>query len=133
MTAGSIEGGGDYLLGSKQLTVGGNNLSTTVSGSIQDGGGGGGTGGSLVKVGAGMLTLSGVNTYIGGTTISAGTLAISATAVWAPVGRSPSMAARCSFSAFSTSRAMTLAAGGGTIDTNGNTMMLRARSRAPAA
>jgi hypothetical protein len=34
MTAGSIEGAGNYVLGSKTLTVGGNGLSTTVSGVI---------------------------------------------------------------------------------------------------
>ena len=73
--AGSIEGAGTYSLASNQLTVGSNNLSTTVSGSIQDGGGSGGTGASLVKVGTGTLTLSGNNTYIGATTINAGTLA----------------------------------------------------------
>ena len=43
MTAGSIEGAGTFSLGSNQLTVGSNNLSTTVSGVIR------GTGGSLVK------------------------------------------------------------------------------------
>ena len=73
-TAGSIAGAGDYFLGSKALTVGSNNLSTDVSGVIADGGFGGGTGGSLVKVGTGTLTLSGNNTYTGGTEISAGTL-----------------------------------------------------------
>ena len=78
MTAGSIEGAGTYFLGSMQLTVGGNNLSTEVSGVISDGTcgcfGPGGTGGSLVKVGTGTLLLTGINTYTGGTTISAGTL-----------------------------------------------------------
>ena len=34
MTAGSIEGAGSYVLGSKTLTVGSNNLSTTVDGVI---------------------------------------------------------------------------------------------------
>ncbi|MBV8899999.1 MAG: autotransporter-associated beta strand repeat-containing protein, partial [Verrucomicrobia bacterium] len=74
MGIGSIEGSGNYFLGSKMLSVGGNNLSTTVSGVIQDGGASGGTGGSLTKVGTGTLTLTGTNTYSGGTTISAGTL-----------------------------------------------------------
>jgi autotransporter-associated beta strand protein len=75
-TAGSIEGAGSYLLGSKTLTVGGNNLSTTVSGPISDGGAGGGTGGSLVKVGTGTLTLAGTSSYTGSTTINAGTLLV---------------------------------------------------------
>jgi autotransporter-associated beta strand protein len=80
MTAGSIEGAGAYYLGSKQLTVGGNGLNTTVGGVISDCGSGtdcnasGATGGSLVKAGTGTLTLSGINTYTGGTTINAGTL-----------------------------------------------------------
>jgi autotransporter-associated beta strand protein len=82
ITAGSIEGAGTYFLGSNQLTVGGNNLSTTVSGDIQDGGTFGGSGASLVKAGTGTLTLSGNNTYTGATTISAGTLvAASSTAL----------------------------------------------------
>jgi autotransporter-associated beta strand protein len=74
MTAGSIAGAGAYNLGPNQLTVGSNNLSTVVSGTIADGGIFGGTGGSLVKVGAGTLVVTGSNTYTGGTTISAGTL-----------------------------------------------------------
>jgi outer membrane autotransporter protein len=68
MTAGSIEGAGSFVLGSKQLTVGSNNLSTEVSGVIS------GTGGSLVKVGTGTLTLSGANTYTGPTTITDGAI-----------------------------------------------------------
>ena len=48
ITAGSIEGAGTYFLGSNQLTVGSNNLSTTVSGEIQDGGSLGGSRASLV-------------------------------------------------------------------------------------
>ena len=74
MTAGSIAGAGNYFLGSKTLTVGSNNLSTQVSGIISDGGASGGTGGSLVKVGTGTLTLSGANTYTGLTTISQGAI-----------------------------------------------------------
>ncbi|MEZ2407233.1 autotransporter-associated beta strand repeat-containing protein [Bosea sp. RCC_152_1] len=68
LTAGSIAGGGSYLLGANELTVGSNNLSTEVGGVIS------GTGGSLVKTGTGTLTLSGINTYTGGTTINGGTL-----------------------------------------------------------
>ena len=74
VSAGSIEGAGTYLLGANQLTVGSNNLSTTVSGTIQDGGVFGGTGGSLVKVGTGTLALTGTNIYSGATTVNAGTL-----------------------------------------------------------
>lgn len=81
VSAGSIEGNGDYFLGSRELTVGGNNLSTQVSGTINDGGvcvrpSGPCLGGSLVKVGTGMLTLSGVNTYSGLTTVNEGTLSV---------------------------------------------------------
>ena len=75
---GSIEGAGTFNLGSKQLTVGSLNTSTTVSGVIEDGfpGGGGDVGGSLVKVGTGTLTLTGVNPYTGGTTVSGGALVV---------------------------------------------------------
>jgi autotransporter-associated beta strand protein len=84
-TAGSIAGEGNYYLGSKQLTVGGNNLSTTVSGVISDCGSTGvacntpgATRGSLVvDVGKGnTLTLTGNNTYTGGTTIMSGALSL---------------------------------------------------------
>ena len=76
MTAGSIEGGGAIHLGSKNLAVGGNNLSTTFSGVLQDGGLGGGIGGSLSKVGTGTLTLTGANIYTGATDISGGALVV---------------------------------------------------------
>jgi hypothetical protein len=59
MTAGSIEGAGDYVLGSKTLTAGGNNASTTVDGVIS------GNGGGIAKVGTGTMTLTGTNTYTG--------------------------------------------------------------------
>ena len=84
MTAGSIEGAGAYQLGSKTLTVGLNDLSTEVSGRITDGGDSGGTGGALIKVGTGTLTLLGDNTYSGGTTINDGTLVAGTVNVAAP-------------------------------------------------
>ena len=74
MNLGSLEGAGITSLGSKNLSVGGNNLTTTYSGIIRDGGYSGATGGSLTKVGTGTLTLEGANTYTGDTTVSAGTL-----------------------------------------------------------
>jgi autotransporter-associated beta strand protein len=70
MTAGSIEGAGTFSLGSNQLSVGSNNLSTEVSGVLR------GTGGSLVKVGTGTLTLSGTNSYTGATVVAGGTLSV---------------------------------------------------------
>jgi autotransporter-associated beta strand protein len=76
MSIGSIEGGGIYSLGAKRLTVGGNNLSTTMSGVLQDGGLDGGTGAGLTKNGTGTLTLSGTNTYSGTTVVAGGTLLI---------------------------------------------------------
>jgi outer membrane autotransporter protein len=82
MGIGSIEGSGNYFLGSKTLTVGSNNLSTTVSGIIQDGGflpailGPTGVGGSITKIGTGTLTLTGINTYTGTTTVTGGSLIV---------------------------------------------------------
>ncbi len=76
VTIGSLEGQGPALLGSRNLTVGNNSLSTTYSGIIQDGGLSGGTGSSLTKVGSGTLTLTGASTYTGGTTVNAGALAV---------------------------------------------------------
>jgi uncharacterized protein with beta-barrel porin domain len=70
MTAGSIAGAGSYILGGKSLTVGSNNLSTTVSGIIS------GVGGSLTKVGSGTLTLTGINTYSGATNVNSGALEV---------------------------------------------------------
>lgn len=69
--AGSIAGDGSFVLGSKMLSVGSLNTSTTVSGVIS------GTG-SLMKVGSGTLTLTGANTYTGGTTVNGGALQIGA-------------------------------------------------------
>jgi outer membrane autotransporter protein len=76
MTAGSIEGAGNVFLGGNALTVGLNNLSTVFSGVISDGGSSGGTGGQLVKVGTGNLTLTNVETYTGTTMVDGGTLTV---------------------------------------------------------
>ncbi len=67
VTIGSLAGDGLVFLGTKTLTIGSNNKSTTFSGVIQDSG-------SLTKVGTGTLILSGSNTYTGTTTVSGGVL-----------------------------------------------------------
>jgi autotransporter-associated beta strand protein len=79
ITAGSIEGSGFYYIGGlNTLVVGGNNLSTEVSGVIADNNPCGCTSGSgsLEKVGSGQLTLSGINTYTGSTTVNGGFLSV---------------------------------------------------------
>ncbi len=70
VTIGSLQGDGLVFLGPRTLTIGSNNLSTTFSGMAQESG-------SLTKIGTGALTLSGANTYTGGTTVSAGLLKVS--------------------------------------------------------
>jgi autotransporter-associated beta strand protein len=71
-TIAGLAGSGRVLLGADgiaTLTVGGNNASTTFSGTIEQAG-------NLAKEGTGTLTLSGENGYTGTTTVNAGTLAI---------------------------------------------------------
>jgi autotransporter-associated beta strand protein len=68
---GSIEGDGIVIMGALNLSVGSNSLSTTFSGTLE-----GDAGSSLTKVGMGTLTLSGANTYTGGTTIEGGKLVV---------------------------------------------------------
>jgi fibronectin-binding autotransporter adhesin len=70
-TLGGLAGTGNIGLGSVALSVGNNNSNTTYSGVLS------GTG-SLTKIGAGVLTLSGANSYSGATTISGGTLKLGA-------------------------------------------------------
>jgi autotransporter-associated beta strand protein len=68
MSVGSLEGPGTFDFGARQLTIGGNDLSTSFSGLA-------GIGGSLIKVGTGTLTLP-LATYTGPTTVDGGTLAV---------------------------------------------------------
>ena len=76
MALGSLAGDGTVKIGALVLTVGANNLDTKFAGTIDDGTN---STGSLVKTGTGKLTLSGANTYDGGTTVSAGSLIVSNT------------------------------------------------------
>jgi fibronectin-binding autotransporter adhesin len=68
-SVGSLAGvaGSAVTLGAGNLAAGGNNGSTVFSGSISGSGG-------VTKQGTGTFTLGGVNSYMGGTTVSAGTL-----------------------------------------------------------
>jgi autotransporter-associated beta strand protein len=72
-TIGSLAGGGasggNVLLGTGTLTVGGNNTSTVYAGVISGAG-------ALVKEGSGSLTLSGDQSYTGRTVVSLGTLVV---------------------------------------------------------
>ncbi|MCC5983925.1 MAG: autotransporter-associated beta strand repeat-containing protein [Rhodobacteraceae bacterium] len=70
-TLGSVAGAGNINLQDNTLTVG-DGTDTTVSGEIS------GADGALVKQGTGTLTLTGNNTYTGGTAINAGAIAIEA-------------------------------------------------------
>ncbi len=76
-TVGSLAGAGtvDNLNGTagRALTTGGNNASTTFSGVLQNGGS---FGLGLVKVGTGMMTLTGNNTMTGNYTVNGGRLAV---------------------------------------------------------
>jgi autotransporter-associated beta strand protein len=76
---GSLEGdsSGQVHLGQRQLTIGGNGLSTTFGGVIKDDNH---HIGSLVKTGSESLTLTHANSYGGGTTITGGALIAQATA-----------------------------------------------------
>ena len=64
---GGLSGDGNLALGSGTLSVGNNSATTTYSGNLSGLG-------SLVKIGSGELTLAGVNSYIGSTTVSGGIL-----------------------------------------------------------
>jgi autotransporter-associated beta strand protein len=125
-TLGSIEGSGTIALGSWNLSVGANGASTTFSGTIADGGAGGGTGGSLTKTGAGILTLTGANTYTGGTTITGGLINFAAAnnfGIGAITLNGGGLHWATGNPADISSRLAPLGAAGGTFDTNGNTVI----------
>jgi autotransporter-associated beta strand protein len=103
-TLGGLTGPGALSLGSAAVSVGNNNSSTSYSGAMSGAG-------SLAKIGSGVLTLTGSNTYTGGTSINSGTLLLDFSAAGAPAGNI------INFSADSS--ALTL--GGGTLAIQGIT------------
>jgi autotransporter-associated beta strand protein len=114
-----IYGAGQMNLGKEKLTV--TNASGLYSGVIADGGGAGGAGASLALTG-GMLVLTNANTYSGGTSVSGGaTLGIAADGSLgnATGGLNLNDGTLAAMGTITSARAVTLGAGGGTIDTNG--------------
>jgi len=72
VSIGSLDGDGEVVLGSNNLTVGRNNRDTSFAGLID-----GQAGGSLTKTGSGQFSVVGANTYTGPTIVEAGYLLIS--------------------------------------------------------
>ena len=98
-------------------TIDTNSFNTTIAQSISGDG-------KLTKVGDGTLTLSGVNTYLGGTAINGGVLAVSSDANLGDANGGLTfdggiLQFGAGFNLAST-RAITLGAGGGTINTDAN-------------
>ena len=119
LTVNGLSGSGlltNTSAGAVILTAGSNDQSSLFSGTISNGTGGGSIG--LAKIGTGTLTLSGVNTFSGTTTITAGTLAMgSATGLSATSSLTIAAAGMLDVNGFSV--ATDGLAGTGTITNNG--------------
>ncbi|NBT56811.1 MAG: hypothetical protein EBT05_18715, partial [Betaproteobacteria bacterium] len=110
LATGGLTGSANIVTGgaSSNLTInqaGNSSYSGVISGS-----------GSVTKLGAGALTLSGTNTYTGGTTVSAGTLALGASNVLPSTGALTVSGGTLSLGAFNNSvGAVSIGTSGGSI------------------
>ncbi|HXW27338.1 MAG TPA: autotransporter domain-containing protein [Xanthobacteraceae bacterium] len=127
VSIGSLSGSGNVFLGSKALTLGNLNGNDTIGGVISDGGMGGGSGGQLIKVGTGDLTLTNTETYTGATTVNGGTLTVNgsiATSSGVTVNSGGTLAGTGTVSATTVNSGGTLAPGPngnvGTLTVNGS-------------
>jgi autotransporter-associated beta strand protein len=117
---GSLAGAGAVTLGAATLFTGGDNTSTTFSGTISGSGG-------LIKIGPGTLTLTGTSTYAGGTMIAGGLVNFNSASNFGagPIllnGGGLQWAAGTSTDI--SSRLFPFGADGATFDTNGNNVTL---------
>jgi len=104
----------DFTVEASGVTVDSNGFNSTLSGIISGPGG-------LTKVGAGDLTLSGINTYAGGTAINGGSLSIFSDQNLGAMGTPLSFDGGTlrTLAAVTSDRPITLNPGGGTFDSNG--------------
>jgi autotransporter-associated beta strand protein len=105
---GSLAGAGNVTLGSGTLTTGGDNTSTTFSGTLT------GTGG-LVKQGTGIFTVSSANAYTGPTSVNAGTFQAGNTNVFA-TGSAFTVASGATLDLNSFDQSIASLAGAGTVN-----------------
>ena len=138
LTGNNTYGGGTTITGGT-LQLGNGGKSGSIAGNVTDNGtfaidrsdtvtfGGviSGTG-TFAQIGPGTTILTAINTYSGGTAINGGVLAVAADAnLGAASGGLAFGGGTLQFlSGFTTNRAVTLSAGGGTFDTNGNNATL---------
>lgn len=125
-TGGSGLGEALFLMNGTTTTFDvGAGLTTTLSQTIAGGGSEAGTS-ALVKEGSGTLELTGTNSYTGDTSVNAGTLRVGADDnLGAASGALTFDGGTLQYSAgFNSDRSVTLNAGGGTFDTNGNNTTL---------
>jgi len=114
-TLGGLTGSRNLDMGTRTLSIGNNNASTTYSGILSNG--------ALTKVGAGTLTLSASNSYTGATTINGGVLALNNTNALAGGGNISFGGGTLQFSSNNTNDYSAKIKSSGSaisIDTNGN-------------